>query len=245
MTPWPTSEQAAIAAANAFSGRGDYSAYDRDRDAPVWILRASDQATVVNGLTGAVETVYPLGADMDGAGGAVSGWRPLEAGVKPAAPTPGVTAEKARVAAVAFLRAHQVTAGDGGSTRLDPAPGLVAWRVFVPGASGAGTYELRVDATSGAVTAFLRTTDLLYIDLPRIDRDTALRLAVGYADMLSGRNDLYPASVTSMIAFVDQTQRVVWTVRVNAPADSDGISPNINANLLEIDAVTGGITVLK
>jgi hypothetical protein len=247
MTPWPASEQAAIAAANALTGRTDYALYDRVRDTPVWILRASDQAAVVNGLTGAVETFYPLAADSEGEGDApVPGWKPLPARATPAAaPAPAVTEAKARAAAVAFLGAHQLAAGDGGWTRPDPAPGPVAWRVLVPDATGAGNFELRVDATSGAVTAFLRSTDHLYIDLPRIDRDTALRLAVAYAEILSGRDDLYPASVSSMISFVDQTQHVTWSVAVDPPVDPDGTMPNINANALEVDAATGGIAVSK
>lgn len=244
MTPWPVSDASAIASANALTSRGDYAVWERSREVPVWILRANDQVAIVDGLSGRVEAFYPLAAGLtEGPNGERPSW------TAPTSPVAGATAAvseaQARATAVTFLNEHGLSAAEGGHTDLHPAPAAPTWHAFVPDGSGEGLFELRVDATSGQVTAFVRTAQNLYIDLPRIDRDTAIRLVIAYADFLSGRGDLELTTAEPTISFVDKTHRVTWLVTVDVPVTDPSAGTYLGPFSLELDAITGGILVDK
>ena len=241
-TPYPVAEAAAIAAGEAFIGRPGLAVFTQAQGAPAYLLTGADSAVVVDGTSGRVLQFFALAPAVGLPDGAIPSWSP--------APNPGSGGIRDAAAAIAvgrtWLAKHGVaTTQDAGRATLDKVPGATAWRVTLQRSDGRPV-EVRV-SVSGAVVGYQVSDAPLTLALPSLDRDAAITLAIDRTQHLDGRTDERLIAAELEGGLQADRELLTWLVSVGLSepdASSGGVMWAFGA-AIEVDAVTGEVTVLK
>jgi hypothetical protein len=249
MSPWPVSEAQALAAANAFTGQVDLAVTGQWPGPPgVYVLQdaAHTSGAVVDGASGAVVEVFEVDPPiLAGPDGGPPAWSPAPAPSADGSPDGG----RSRVVAAAarFLTAHGLVAPQAPATSRVAGPGAPAWIVTWTDAAGAPEFEVTVD-TKGSPVAFIdRRSGGASLAVPRVARDTAVRLAIARANADQGRTDEQLTTVELWIEFPSGRQVNTWQVGLGVPRPDPSAGGTVweFGTFIAVDASTGAVTVVK
>ena len=241
-TPYPVSDEAAIAAAQRFLGATGLAVYTKSLgQVPALLLTGAGSAVVVDGTTGRVLQYFALAPAVGLPDGAIPLWSP--------APIPAVGGINDAAAAIAvastWLAKHGITAAkEAGRATYDTIPGANAWRVSLPGHGH--PVEVRV-SVAGTVVGYQVGDRPLPLSLPSLDRDAAITLAVQRMAHLDGRSDDRVIAAEFEGGLQADQQRIVWSIMVGVPEPDPSTGGVMWAfgGAIEVDAITGELTVLK
>jgi hypothetical protein len=242
-TPYPVSDEAAIAAAEHFLGSTGLAVYATSLgQVPALLLTGGDSAVVVDGTTGRVLQFFTLAPAVGLPDGAIPSWSPTPI------PSAGRIGDAASAIAVAsaWLAKHGVTTTrDSGRATLDTIPGANAWRVTLLGGDGRPV-DVRV-SVAGTVVGYQVGNPPLPLSLPSLDRDAAITLAVERMAHLDNRADDRVIAAEFEGGLQGDGQQIAWIISVGVPepdASTGGVMWAFGG-AIEVDAITGEVTVLK
>jgi hypothetical protein len=241
-TPYPVSDEVAIASAERFLGATGLGVYTRDlAETPAVLLTGPDAATIVDGATGRVLQVFAHAPDIAGPDGAPPDWSSA-----PSAAPSVQTVASAIAAARAWLQQRAVQPAPGrDQARLDDGdPAARAWVVTLRGPDGR-VLDLRV-APDGRVVGYQVEGTPLGLSLPRYSRDAAIAIAIAKVRALDGRTDdeLTSAQFTGTLSATGE--RLTWIVVAGVPQPDPSYGTVwALGGAVEVDAVSGEVTVLK
>jgi hypothetical protein len=249
MSPWPVSEAKAIAAANAFTGQVDLAITGQWPSPPgVYVLQdaAHTSGAVVDGASGAVAEVFEVEPPvLPGSDGAPPSWSPAPAPMVDVSPDGGRS--RALATAARFLSVHGLVAPPASAASPLGDPGARGWVVTWAAATGAPVFEVTVDAGGSPVAFIDRRFGGALLAVPRVARDTAVRLAIARANADQGRTDEQLTSVELWIEFPSGSQSNTWQVGLGVPradASAGGTVWELGT-FMAVDASTGAVTVVK
>jgi hypothetical protein len=247
-SPWPVGQAEAAAAANAFTGRSDLAVTGQWRNpARLYVVQDAIRTAVVDGTTGAVvESIQVDPSILPGPDGEPPAWSPAPV----SSPDRSGDGGRARAMATAerFLSAHGLSAPHAPSaTRVD-GPGAPVWVVTWTGADGAPAFEVAIANATGGLVGFVdRRRSGAFVAVPRLDRDTAVRLAIARANADQGRTDEQLTSVEFIVELPPGGQLNTWRVGLGVPRPDPSAGGTVWAfgSVIDVDATTGAITVVK
>ena len=241
-TPYPVSDEAAVAAAEQFLGTKGLSVYTKDlAEAPALLLTGPDAAAVVDGTTGRVLQAFAHAPDVGSPDGAAPQWS-----AAPSAAPSIRSAAEAIGAARAWLgqRAVQLAPGAGRAALDGADPRAQAWAVTLEGADGR-ELDLRV-APDGRVVGYQMAGAPLPLTLPRYSRDAAIALAVAKMRALDGGADDQLTSAQFTGGLSSTGESLAWIVGAGVPQPDPSYGTVwALGGAVQVDAVTGEVTVLK
>jgi hypothetical protein len=240
-SPFPVSDEAAVAVAERFTGEYGFEVDAWTADgAPAYLLTGAGLSAVVDGTNGRVLQDFVLAPDITNLDGGVPDWAPAPS------PSPGTVRDAAAAIEVAqaWLARHGLEATTTGATaRLDTLPMADAWRVTLTG--DGRPVELRV-SRAGDVVGYQVGDAPLVLSLPRLSRDAAISMAIARTVGFTGRNDeqLIAAEFTGALWPTEQVATWMITTGIPARDPSYGTVWSLGA-AIEVDTLTGVLTVDK
>ena len=241
-TPYPVSDEAAVAAAERFLSTRGLSVYTKDlAEAPALLLTGPDAAVVVDGITGRVLQAFAHAPNIGSPDGAPPRWSPA-----PSSAPSVQTASLAVAAARAWLgqRAVQLAPGAGRAALDGGDPLARAWLVTLQGADGR-ELDLRV-APDGRVVGYQVAAAPLRLALPRFSRDAAIAMAVAKLRALDGGADDQLTSAQFTGGLWATGENLTWIVGAGVPQPDPSYGTVwALGGAVQVDGVTGEVTVLK
>lgn len=240
-TPYPVSDEAAVAAAEQFLGTRGLSVFTKDQaDTPALLLTGPDAVAVVDGAMGRVLQAFAHAPDIANPDGAPPLWSRA-----PSAAPSVETAASAVAAARSWLGQRAVQLAPGGQARLDGGDPLASgWAVTLHGADGR-ELDLRV-APDGRVVGYQVAGAPLQLALPRYSRDAAIALALAKMRALDGGADDQLTSAQFTGGLSSTGESLTWIVGAGVPQPDPSYGTVwALGGAVQVDAVTGDVTVLK
>jgi hypothetical protein len=242
-TPYPVADEDAIAAAERFTGSAGLAVYAKAAGpVPALLLTGGGSAVVVDGTSGRVLQFFVLAPAVGLPDGAVPSWSPAPA---PASGGIGDAAAAISVAGTWLARHGIAVAQETGRAKLDTIPRSNSWRVTLPGVAGRPV-EVRV-SVAGVVVGYQVTDAPLPLYLPSLERDAAITLALERMVQMDQRTDERLIGADFEGGLLVDGEQIAWLVGVGVPEPDPSTGGVVWAfgGALEVDAVTGEVSVLK
>jgi len=236
--PWPVSRATALEAAKGFVGDDPIVRWS-DGGGPAWLFLGHDAMAVVDGSSGQIVEYAPLQPFIDPPWDVPVDW---SAGPLPS-PAPVPDDATAITLATTWVTQHGFArSATGGRATTYAVRWATGWRVAL---TGDGATKLDVLVTSlGSIAGVLVDDPALQrqLQLPLIDRDTAIQLALEHAAARAGGAVQQVRGAYFEGALSASGQRSTWTINTahRGPDASDGPSWEDGFNV-QVNAVDGSI----
>jgi len=234
--PWPVSRAAALETARRFFGADPWVSWS-DAGGPAWLLVSPEALAVVDGTSGELVEYAPLQPFIDPPWDVTVDWSP------PPLPSPVPVADGQTAIGIArtWVVQHDFARSAAGGTATTYAVRWeTGWRVALTSDDGTA---LEVLVTSlGSVAGVLVNDPALQLQLPLLNRDTAIQLALERATAQAGGSDQQVRGAYFDGSLSAGGQRSTWTINTahRGPDASDGPSWEDGFNL-QVNAVDGSI----